>query len=249
MISIRGLTKRYGAATALSNLNLEIPEGERFGLVGPNGAGKTTTLKILATLLRPTSGSAHIAEHSVADTPDVIKRLVGYVPDTPALYEKLTGAEFLRFISDVRQLRDVRRVRLLLDLLMLDEVADDLVETYSHGMRKRLGIAAALLHRPRVLLLDEPTGGLDPAAAGLVKDILGELPDQGATVLLCSHELGLVQQTCDRVGIVHRGALAAVGSPDELCAEFNGASLEDVFLDVTEARVKRSVSGIWEDAE
>lgn len=233
MIRLERLSKSYGTVVALDAVELEVRAGELFVLLGPNGAGKTTTLKILATLLRPTSGTAFVDGHDVLREPEVVKRLIGYVPDEPVLYDQLTGSEFLAFIADVRGVRERERIDRFLNLFELGDGAHRLLSSYSLGMRRKIALAAALLHRPKVLLLDEPTGGLDPPAARLIKDLLIELCSQGMTVLMTTHRLEIAEQMGHRVGFLHRGHLVAYGVPEELKATYGESSLEDLFLKVT----------------
>lgn len=230
MIRLERLSRSYGAVLALDAVELEVREGELFVLLGPNGAGKTTTLKILATLLRPTSGTAFVDGHDVLREPGVVKRFIGYVPDAPALYDQLTGSEFLAFIADVRGVRERERIDRFLHLFELTDAAHRLLGSYSLGMRRKIALAAALLHRPKVLLLDEPTGGLDPPAARFIKDLLLELCSQGVTVLMTTHLLEVAEQMGHRVGFLHRGHLVACGTPAELKATYGESSLEDLFL-------------------
>jgi len=232
-----GLTKSFGSVHAVSAVDLEIERGEIFGFLGPNGAGKSTTIRMLAGLLTPTSGTAHVAGFDVISEPIEVKARIGYLAENPYAYEKLTGAEFLRFIGDLFQVdRSVASERAagLLRRLGLNEDADKLVESYSRGMRQKLGLIAALLHAPEVLFLDEPTSGLDPRSARIVKDLLTELSDEGRTVLLSTHVLATAEQMCDRVGIIARGRLIAVGSLAQLRkGSRSTGSLEDIFLELT----------------
>jgi len=246
-IELNRLRKSYGAVTALDGLDLRVEEGELFVLLGLNGAGKTTTLKILATLLRPTEGTASIEGHDVLREPETVKRIIGYVPDTPILYEKLSGREFLSFIADVRGVRERGRIGRFLDLFELTDVADALIETYSLGMRKKIALAAALLHRPRVLLLDEPAGGLDPQSARLMKDLLPELCSQGISVLMTTHVLETAERLCHRVGLLHRGKLIACGTVAQLKADHGESSLEDLFLKLTGVTRAALAEDLWSE--
>ncbi len=239
MIETDNLTKRYGSLTAVSDLNLRIPAGELFGFLGPNGAGKTTTIKLLVGLLRPDGGTARIGGHDVQREPLAAKALVGFVPDQPYLYEKLTAREFLRFMADLYGVdpdRAARRSEDLLRLLDLTDRGDELIEGYSHGMRQKTALAGALIHDPQVFFLDEPTVGLDPKSARLIKDILRQLCDRGVTVFMSTHILEIAERMCDRVGIINQGRLIACGTMEELrsgMGETSGASLEDIFLQLT----------------
>jgi ABC-2 type transport system ATP-binding protein len=234
MIRTVALSKTYGAQVALRPLDLHVPAGELFVLLGSNGAGKTTTMNLLTTLLRPTSGSAFIAGHSVITDPMAAKEQIGYLPDAPALYDRLTGPEFLAFVADLRGLRDRTRVAEMLDLFDLAEAGRKLLGDYSLGMRKKLAFAAAILHRPRALLLDEPTGGLDPRAARVIKDLIPALCEEGVAVLMTTHVLELAEPLADRIGILHDGALVACGTVDEIVEGHGVASLEDAFLAATD---------------
>jgi ABC-2 type transport system ATP-binding protein len=239
VIVTEGLTRYYGTLAAVQDLDLSIRAGELFGFLGPNGAGKSTTLRMLAGILRPTAGRAYIAGHDVQAEPLVAKRAVGYMPDEPALYEQLTGREFLRFIGGLYGLSDAHvdaRAADLLALLGLAEKADDVLQGYSHGMRQKVVLCTALLHAPRVLLLDEPLAGLDPHSARRVKDVLREFCQRGGAVLLSTHTLEIAERLCDRIGILHHGRLIAAGTMNELrlrAHSADGATLEDLFLQLT----------------
>ena len=238
MIRIEGLTKRYGKFTAVHPLDLHVPEGELFGFLGPNGAGKTTTIRLLTGVLRPTGGRVLIGGHDVAREPESAKRLLGYIPDRPFLYEKLTGAEFLRFTAGLwgqDGAATERRAAELLTLFELDRWKDTLVESYSHGMRQKLLISSALVHGPRLIVVDEPMVGLDPKAARLIKDLLRSFVDQGGTVFLSTHTLEVAEALCDRIAIIQDGRIRAQGTMEELRteAEAGAAGLEEIFLKLT----------------
>jgi ABC-2 type transport system ATP-binding protein len=252
MIQTRSLTKTFGSLAAVQDLDLTVKEGELFGFLGPNGAGKTTTLRMLLGLLRPTSGTAVVAGHDVQQEPLAVKRAVGYLAEVPYLYEKLTGREFLRFVGGLYGLADARsdeRGEQLMALLDLEEKADQVIEGYSHGMRQKIALAGALLHEPRVLLLDEPLNGLDPRSARRVKEMLRELCRRGVTVLVCTHVLEIAERTCDRVGILDHGRLIAEGTMDELrdvARSPDGATLEDLFLQLTAGDEEVEVAAMLE---
>ncbi len=233
MIHAARLTKTYGTHTALSGLDLRVAAGELFVLLGANGAGKTTTMNLFATLLRATSGSAHIAGHNVATKPLTAKAQLGYLPDAPALYEGLTAREFLEFVADLRGVADRDRITELLDLFDLADSARTLLGDFSLGMRKKVGFAAAILHRPRALLLDEPTGGLDPRSSRTVKDLIPALCADGTAVLMTTHVLEVAEPLAHRVGILHEGHLVACGTVSEVLAANSAESLEDAFLAAT----------------
>jgi len=237
MIRLDKVTKQYGAKTAVQELNLDIEAGELFAFLGPNGAGKTTTIKLMVGLLFPTSGTVWVGGHDMQRAGDQARQLLSYVPDQPYLYEKLTGREFLQFIADMYGLpRDHARERIsqVIDLFHLDEFVDDLTERYSHGMRQRTVFAAALVHEPRVLIVDEPTVGLDPRSVRDLKDLLRQQADQGTTVFLSSHSLDVVEELADRIAIVDHGRLINCGSLETLRqqAAVDG-NLEEVFLTLT----------------
>ncbi|HET7009514.1 MAG TPA: ABC transporter ATP-binding protein, partial [Anaerolineales bacterium] len=237
LIEIRQLTKRYGDKAAVDEVSLDVFGGEIFGFLGPNGAGKTTTIKAIVGLLKPTSGTVRVAGYDVQLQPIGAKAASGYVPDEPSLYPKLTGRELLRFVGDlfgVPGAQVERRVEELLRLFDLTQAADDTIDSYSHGMRQKTSLAAALVHDPKVLVLDEPTVGLDPKSARLIKDILRQLATRGAAVFLSTHILEIAERMCDRIGIIHQGRLVASGTMDELRAVGKGESrLEDIFLSLT----------------
>ena len=238
MIRLEGVSKRYGRFTAVQPLDLHVPAGQLFGFLGPNGAGKTTTIRMVTGVLRPTEGRVTIAGHDMTKDPLRAKSHIGYIPDRPSLYEKLTGAEFLRFVSGLWG-RDgaeaEKRAAELLELFDLTPWADTLVESYSHGMRQKLLIASALVHKPDVIIVDEPMVGLDPKAARLIKDLLRMFADQGGTVFLSTHTLEVAEALCDRIAILHQGAIRASGTMTELRAEAaaGAAGLEEIFLKLT----------------
>lgn len=237
MIRAEGLTKRFGDVTAVDALDLDIAPGEIFGYLGPNGAGKTTTVKLLTGLLRPTAGRAFIGGHDVQADPRAAKKILGLVPDQPYVYPQLTGHEFLRFLGDLYEVDGGYQKKKIPELLEMFEIADrgdELVETFSHGMRQKLVLAGVLLHQPKVLFLDEPMVGLDPKSARLVKDIFQTLARRGVTLFMCTHVLEIAERLCHRVGIVERGRVTRAGTLAELRTQSSsGGSLEDVFLSLT----------------
>jgi ABC-2 type transport system ATP-binding protein len=252
MIQASGLTKRFGKLVAVRDVTLEVGAGQVFGFLGPNGAGKTTTIRMLTGLVRPTSGLAHVAGFDVAAEPREVKRRVGYLAETPYLYPKLSGREFLAFMGGLYQVpmpAAQQRATRLLSLFELSEKADELVETYSHGMRQKLALAGALLHEPPVLFLDEPTSGLDPRSARLVKDLLVGLVGRGHTVFLSTHVLEIAEQLCHRVGIIDRGQVIATGTLDELRQQSRreAQSLEDIFLQLTGGNEERDLAAYLRD--
>ena len=234
-IVAQGLRKTYGQHVAVKRVDFAIRPGEIVGFLGPNGAGKTTTIKLLTGLLRPTEGQAEIMGHDVQREPVAAKARFGYVPDTPALYGKLRGWEFLRFIGRLYRVPTAqaeRRAAELLRVFELQDAASDLVEGYSHGMQQKLALAGALVHDPDVLFLDEPTVGLDPRSARLIKDLLGQLRDRGKAVFFSTHILEIAERMCDRVLIINQGEIVAAGTVADLRGEGTG-SLEDIFLRLT----------------
>jgi ABC-2 type transport system ATP-binding protein len=238
MIRLEGVTKRYGRFTAVHPLDLHVKQGELFGFLGANGAGKTTTIRMSTGILRPTTGTIHVAGKDMLNDPIAAKRHIGYIPDRPMLYEKLTGSEFLRFVSGLWGHDDElsrKRGDELLELFDLTSWKDTLVESYSHGMRQKLLISSALVHSPDVLIVDEPMVGLDPRAARLIKDLLRAFVDQGGTVFLTTHTLEVAEALCDRIAIMHQGRIQAMGTMPELRSQAAGgaAGLEEIFLRLT----------------
>jgi ABC-2 type transport system ATP-binding protein len=239
MIQLENLTRHYGSLAAVQDLNMTVQEGELFGFLGPNGAGKTTTIRMIIGLLRPTRGTVSVAGHDVKQEPLAVKRAVGYLAQTPLLYDKLTGREFLRFMGGLYGLGDEKidaRTEHLLALMDLSDKADQLIESYSGGMRHKIGLCGALLHEPPVLVLDEPLTGLDPYSARRIKDLLQELCRQGSTVFLSTHVLEVAERVCDRVGILDKGRLIAVGTMAALRTQAQSSAettLEDLFLQLT----------------
>ena len=238
LIEMQALFKSYGDKVAVKDVSLAVQAGEVFGFLGPNGAGKTTTIKMIVGLLQPTSGTVKVAGFDVQAQPLQAKAASGYVPDTPNLYAKLTGRELLRFVGDLYDLdrqQVAQRTEELLRVLDLGEAADNTIDSYSHGMQQKASLAAALMHDPKVLVLDEPTVGLDPKSARLIKDILRQMAERGAAVFLSTHILEIAERMCDRIGIINKGELVAVGSMNELRAlgKAGEVSLEDIFLGLT----------------
>lgn len=237
MIETINLTKRFGDKTAVDRLTLTVPPGECFACLGPNAAGKTTTIKLLTGLLRPTAGAIRIGGIDLEQDPLGAKRLLGYVPDIPHLYEKLTGEEFLRFVGGLYGLAAAPLARAVgewLERFHLDDARQELIEGYSHGMRQRLALSAALVHAPRVLIVDEPLVGLDPQSARILKQTLQERVRAGVTVFLSTHTLALAEELADRIGILDQGSLVGLGTLEELRrASGVRGRLEDVFLALT----------------
>jgi ABC-2 type transport system ATP-binding protein len=255
MLRLRGLRKEYGDFTAVAGLDLDVHRGEIFGFLGPNGAGKTTTIRMVAGVLRPTRGSVSIGGVDLDREPEAAKAKVGYIPDRPFLYEKLSGGEFLRYVAGLWGRDDPAteaRAERLLELFDLADWKDELVESYSHGMRQKLLISSALIHQPELIVVDEPMVGLDPRSARLLKDLLRAFADQGGAVFLSTHTLEVAEVLCDRIAIIHRGDIIALGTMDELRAqaEAGGAHLEEIFLKVTgEEAMADVIDGLREAVE
>lgn len=237
MIEMRAVQKRYGSFQALHPLDLDVRDGEVFGFLGPNGAGKTTTIRMLAGVLVPTSGEIRIDGLDILKNDVEARRRVGYIPDRPYLYEKLTAREFMGFVAGIYNLDPVVARQRADELLAENDLlkrADELIEAYSHGMKQRLVLSAALLHEPRLLIVDEPMVGLDPHGARRIKDKLREIADDGRSVFLSTHSLDVAQEVCDRVGILFRGRLIAMDTVDALLNQRDSGDLEAVFLQITQ---------------
>src|SRR5215216_3828465 len=243
MISLRRLTKRYGSFTAVDAIDLEVPKGELFGFLGPNGAGKTTSLRMIAGILRPTSGDISVAGMDILADPIGAKQRLGFIPDRPFIYEKLTGSELLRFVAGLYEQDGPEvdhRGRELMALFDLEEWGDELVESYSHGMRQKLIISSAFIHRPEVIVVDEPMVGLDPKAARILKDLFREYVRRGHTIMMSTHTLEVAETLCDRIAIIQQGKIRAVGTIEDLRAEATGGGgLEEIFLRLTGERAAR----------
>jgi ABC-2 type transport system ATP-binding protein len=238
MIEVEQLTKRFGPFTAVDGVSLVVPQGEIHGFLGPNGAGKTTTIRIIAGLLKPTAGRVSINGFDLATHPEAAKLALGFIPDRPFIYEKLTAAEFLRFHAGVFGMDENGiggRIDEVLGLFELTRWRDELVESYSHGMRQRLVMCAAFLHRPRAVLVDEPMIGLDPRGARLIKDVFRHMSGKGVAILMSTHTLEVAQEMCDRISIIQKGRLIAQGTVEELQAMAGGEDqlLTPVFLKLT----------------
>ncbi len=241
-VELRQVTKRFGDRFAVDAIDLTLRPGQVFAFLGPNGAGKTTTMKMTTGLLRPDSGEIRVCGQDMVRNGRAAKRLIAYVPDQPFLYDKLTGREFIHFARDVYGVpREVAAGRLaaLTDRLDMGDFLDQLTETYSHGMKQKVALAAALVHAPRLLVVDEPNVGLDPRTTRVLKNIFREIADGGGTVFMSTHTLDIAEEVADTIGIIHGGRLIACGTLDELRAMSASKSrLEDVFLELTEARVE-----------
>lgn len=235
MLRFDNVTRTYGSRVAVDCLNLHVDRGELFALLGHNGAGKTTTIKMLVGLLRPSSGAIYVGPYNVVDNPREVSRLVGYVPDLPFLYDKLSGREFLRFVADMYGMADAAAAEAVAreaERFQLNDFLDQLTESYSHGMRQRTVFAAALLHEPELLVVDEPMVGLDPHSIRLVKDLLKSYANSGKTVLMSTHTLEVAEAICDRVGVMKNGKVVFEGKVEEM-RQLNpnaGQSLESLYL-------------------
>jgi len=245
-VELRDVTKRYNEIVAVNNFILTIGQGEIFGLLGPNGSGKSTTLKMLLGLVTPDKGTVTVLGLDVLKEPVEVKRLVGYVPEAANVYEFLTGIEYLDFIADIYGVPTAekkQRIMEYLKALQLEGREGDMINSYSDGMRKKISLISAFLHKPKLLLLDEPLNALDPRSARIVKDFLHELKGQGVTTIMTTHVLEIAEAICDRIGIMYQGQLLALGNMDALrkTASLPGSGLEDVFLKLTGTEDLRAV--------
>jgi len=235
---LRNVTKRYNEIVAVNNINLTINTGEIFALLGPNGSGKSTTLKMIMGLLQPTAGSVTVLGLDAQKDPVGVKRQVGYVPESPNIYEFLTGLEYLDFIADiysVPQTEKQQRITEYLKALQLEGREGDMINSYSDGMKKKISLISAFLHKPKLLILDEPLNALDPRSARIVKDYLQELKHQGVTTILSTHVLEIAEAVCDRIAIMYQGNILSLGNMAQLREEASlpGSGLEDIFLKLT----------------
>jgi ABC-2 type transport system ATP-binding protein len=239
MIKLQNLTKKFGSFTAIDNISLEIPSGQFFGFLGPNGAGKTTTIKMMTGLYNPTHGDVLINSVSIIKSPVEVKKQIGYIPDRPFIYDKLTGREYLYFCGGLFEIENSKLEGKIEDLIKHFEISewiDKRSENYSQGMSQRLIIAAAILHDPKVIIIDEPMIGLDPRSAAIVKNVLKERSRNGSTVFMSTHILHVAEELCDRIAIINKGKIIFDYSHDELQSfkhKYNG-KLENLFLELTE---------------
>ena len=238
MLELRNVRKQYGSFVAVKGIDLTVPRGEIFGFLGPNGAGKTTTIRMVAGVLRPTSGQVVVGGDDLNQEPEKAKSRVGYIPDRPYLYDKLSGGEFLRFVAGLWGYEGDEveaRADRLLELFQLAPWKDELIESYSHGMRQKVLISSALIHQPELIVVDEPMVGLDPRSARLLKDLFRTFVDNGGTIFLSTHTLEVAEALCDRIAIIADGEVIAFGTMDDLReqAHAGGAHLEEIFLKVT----------------
>ncbi|TFF87350.1 MAG: ABC transporter ATP-binding protein [Promethearchaeota archaeon] len=235
-IETNNLSKIYGKVEALLNLNIRIKEGELYGLLGPNGAGKTTTVRLLNCIIKPTSGYANVGVYSIFKEPNKVKKITGYLPESPALYQKLTALEYLEYVGKLYNLsKNVieSRINELLTLFELSDRKYDLIEEYSLGMKQKVCLSAALIQDPEIIFLDEPTSGLDPAASRMVKDLILKLVEEAdKTIFLCTHLLDIAEELCDRIGIINRGQIKTEGEVKDIIEQNNVDSLESAYLKV-----------------
>ncbi len=240
MISLRGVSRSFGPKVAVNDLTLEVAGGEFFAVLGPNGAGKTTTIKMIAGLLRPSAGRISVCGHDVQEDMIAAKRVISYVPDQPFLYDKLSGLEFMNFVADLYGVDGEgrrREIDRLVELFGMREYVRELTESYSHGMKQRVVLAATLLHRPKVILVDEPLVGLDPHTARLVKQIFREQARSGTSIFMSTHVLSVAEDFADRIGIMVEGRIVALGGIEDLRRQTgSGGRLEDVFFRITEGK-------------
>jgi len=239
MIQIKSLSKHYGQLAAVDSLDLEVAPGEIFGFLGPNGAGKTTTIRCMMGILKATSGQVLLDGHDVVNNAQRAKAISGFIPDRPFIYEKLSGREFLNFVGKLHRVDSPRlskRIAELLELLELTPWQDELVESYSHGMKQRLVVCGALIHQPKILVVDEPMVGMDPKGARTLKDLFCALANNGTTVFLSTHSIAVAEEICHRIGIIRKGRLICCGTMREIHAQTDGngkGNLESAFLELT----------------
>ena len=246
MIQLINLSKHYGKVAAVDGLNLDVPAGQIFGFLGPNGAGKTTTIRVMMGILKATSGRVLLDGHDVVSEAQKAKALAGFIPDRPFIYEKLSGSEFLEFIGKLHRLDSPllgSRITELLEHLELTHWKDELVESYSHGMKQRLVVCAALIHQPRILVVDEPMVGMDPKGARTIKDLFCSLSKSGTTIFLSTHSISVAEEICHRIGIIQKGRLVACGTMGELHERATGrhGNLESVFLELTREQEREAI--------
>jgi ABC-2 type transport system ATP-binding protein len=247
LIEVDRLSKRFGSTVAVNGISFTVEPGEIFGFLGPNGAGKTTTIKMLTGLVRPSAGYARLAGFDIVRQPLQAKRTFGYVPDEPQVYGKLTAWEFLDFVGDVYRMsaaKKQRRIGELLELFGLSDDADGLLGGFSHGMKQKVVLCAALLHEPKIYFLDEPTVGLDPRSAKLLKSILREVAAAGGAIFMSTHIMEIAQALCDRIAIIDHGHIVAIGSFQELRVARGDETLEDLFLGLTGTAEERRLAEI-----
>jgi ABC-2 type transport system ATP-binding protein len=237
-VELKGVVKRYSEILAVDNIDLTIKNGEIFGLLGPNGSGKSTTLKMILGLVKPDAGAISVLGHDVKSEPVAVKQLVGYVPESPRLYEFLTGIEYLDFIGDIYGMHaeeKKNRITEYLKALELEGREGDMITGYSDGMKQKIALISAFLHRPKLLIMDEPLSALDPRSARIIKDFLNQLKTQGITTIMSTHVLEIAQAVCDRIAIMYHGNVLALGNMKELreMSKLPDSGLEDIFLKLT----------------
>lgn len=245
-VKLKAVSKSFSDVQAVRNVDLEIKEGEIFGLLGPNGSGKTTTMRIMIGLLKPDSGTVRVLGQDVVKRPIEVKRRIGYVPESSELYEFLTGQEYLDFVGNIYELDESakeKRIKKYLNAFDLEGKEADMIKSYSGGMKQKIGLISAFLHKPEVLFMDEPVSGLDPRSARILKDLLRELTQQGVTVVLSTHVLGIAEAVCDKIAIMRGGEILAEGDMSGLRerAKMPDSDLEDVFLELTGSGDAKSV--------
>jgi len=245
-LKLMSVVKRYGDIVAVDHLDLDVEYGEVFGLLGPNGSGKTTIMKMILGLVKPDAGSIDVLGIKAEDDPVAVKRQVGYVPESPRLYEFLTGLEYLDFVGDIYGMNvseKKARIEEYLEALELEGREGDMISSYSQGMKQKIALISALMHKPRLLLLDDPLSGLDPKSARIVKNLLSKLAAQGVTTIMSTHILEIAQAMCNRIAIIYEGRLLALGNMSELRqkARLPGSDLEDIFLKLTGTEDVREV--------
>jgi len=250
-IQTMGLSKNFGSVLALQNLDLNVPRGSVFGFLGPNGAGKTTAVRILSGLLKPTSGNASVCGYDIHSQRKEIKSVTGLLPETPGLYSKLSAVEFLEFIGALNDMSGEllnKRIDSLMELMGLDERQNDLLESYSSGMKQKVLVASTVLHEPRVVFLDEPTSRLDPAASALVKEIIIAMAkEMDTTFFICTHMTDFAEDVCEVIGILNEGLLNTLGSPSDIIDQVGAKDLEDAYLKIVGGQVDRSKLLSWRD--
>jgi ABC-2 type transport system ATP-binding protein len=251
VIQTRGLSKNFGTVIALDNLNLSVSRGSVFGFLGPNGAGKTTTVRILSGLLKPTNGDATVCGFDIQTHRDDIKAITGLLPETPGLYSKLSAVEFLEFIGALNDMSGEvlhRRIESLLDLMGLEGRQNDLLESYSSGMKQKVLVASTVLHEPQLVFLDEPTSRLDPAASALVKEIIIAMAkEMDTTFFICTHMTDFAEDVCEIIGILNQGKLNTLGAPNDIIQQVGGKDLEDAYLKIVGGEVDKSKLLSWRD--
>lgn len=250
-IQTKGLSKNFGSITALQNLDLEVQSGSVFGLLGPNGAGKTTAVRILSGLLKQSGGNAKVCGYDVDSQRKEIKSVTGLLPETPGLYSKLSAVEFLEFIGALNDMSGeilTKRIDSLMDLMGLEDRQNDLLESYSSGMKQKVLVASTVLHEPKLVFLDEPTSRLDPSASALVKDIIEAMAkEMDTTFFICTHMTDFAEDVCEVIGILNEGMLNTLGSPRDIIAQVEAVDLEDAYLKIVGGQVDRSKLLSWRE--